>query len=109
MELNKPLPVHDQRQFMAEAEAAGVESIGPCPSHLGEAWIDIPLPDNHTNRTRVAWPRLSGKPPLQCPLVIYFSPTWPASHSRKIKEVTLDGMAWLLDLEWDKTQQDLPL
>lgn len=37
------------------------------------------------------------------------SPPWPASHTRKIKEATLDRMAWLLDLEWDRNQEDLPI
>ncbi|KAI1748575.1 alpha/beta-hydrolase [Xylaria castorea] len=60
--------VHERRLAMAEAEASGLEYIGPCPSHLGEAWIDIPLPDGQTNRTRVVWPRSSAP----CPLVIYF-------------------------------------
>ncbi|OTB07244.1 hypothetical protein M426DRAFT_318275 [Hypoxylon sp. CI-4A] len=32
----------------------------------------------------------------------------PAEDIRKLKEVTLDGMAWLLNLGWDKTQE-LPL
>lgn len=69
---DNPFSVHEQRQGMAEAEAAGLEYIGPCPSHLHETWIDIPLPNNQTNRTKVVWPRPSGKLPLQCPLVIYF-------------------------------------
>ena len=70
----KPLSTDEQRQGMAQAEAAGLEYIGPCPSHLCEAWIDIPLPDNQTNRTKLVWPKSSDseKPPLQCPLVIYF-------------------------------------
>ena len=38
----------------------------------------------------------------------WLSPPWPACHSRRIKEATLDGMAWLLDLQWDKNQ-DLPI
>lgn len=39
----------------------------------------------------------------------WVSPPWPASHSRKIKEITLDGMAWLLDQEWDKDLTELPV
>lgn len=72
MASDKPLSVHEQRQEMAKAEAAGLDYIGPCPSHLDEAWIDIPLPDKQMNRTKVVWPRPSGKLPLHCPLVIYF-------------------------------------
>lgn len=64
--------VREQRQGTAAAEAAGLEYIGPCPSHLQEAWIDIPLPHNQTNRTKLVWPRPSGSLHLQCPLVIYF-------------------------------------
>ena len=72
MASDKPFSVGEQRRGTAEAEAAGLEYIGPCPSHLKEAWIDIPLPNNQTNRTKVVWPRPSGNLPLQCPLVIYF-------------------------------------
>ena len=72
MASNKALSTHEQRQEMAKAEAAGLEYIGPCPSHLRETWIDIPLPNNQTNRTKVVWPSPSGKPPLRYPLVIYF-------------------------------------
>ncbi|KAI0453766.1 alpha/beta-hydrolase [Xylaria acuta] len=68
MAYSKPMSVEEQRIAMAQAEAAGLEQLGPCPSHLGEAWIDIPLPDGQTNRTRVVWPRSSAP----CPLVIYF-------------------------------------
>ncbi|KAI0467523.1 alpha/beta-hydrolase [Xylaria cf. heliscus] len=68
MPYSKPMSVEEQRVAMAQAEAAGLEQLGPCPSHLGEAWIDIPLPDGQTNRTRVVWPRKSAP----CPLVIYF-------------------------------------
>ena len=57
------MSVEEQRQAMADAEAAGLEYLGPCPSHLGEAWIDIPLPDNQTNRTKVVWPKSSEKMP----------------------------------------------
>ncbi|KAF6810103.1 alpha beta hydrolase fold-3 domain protein [Colletotrichum sojae] len=32
----------------------------------------------------------------------------PACHSRTIKEATLDGMAWLLGVEWDKERTELP-
>ncbi|KAI8948995.1 alpha/beta-hydrolase [Xylaria longipes] len=60
--------IQELRAAMAQTEAAGLEQLGPCPSHLGEAWIDIPLPDGQTNRTKVVWPRSS----VQCPLVIYF-------------------------------------
>lgn len=66
------MSVEEQRQFMAKAEVDGLDYLGPCPSHLGEAWIDIPLPNNQTNKTKIVWPRSSGKLPLQCPLVIYF-------------------------------------
>ncbi|OTB07243.1 hypothetical protein M426DRAFT_8971 [Hypoxylon sp. CI-4A] len=69
MTANKVMATDEQRQSMAVAEATGLESIGPCPSHLGEAWIDIPLPNNQTSRTKVVWPRSSGK---QCPLAVYF-------------------------------------
>ncbi|TRX90857.1 hypothetical protein FHL15_008261 [Xylaria flabelliformis] len=60
--------IQERRQVMAKAEAEGLEYIGPCPSHLGEAWIDIPLPDGQTNRTKVVWPKSSAP----CPLVIYY-------------------------------------
>lgn len=72
MAFNKPISVNEMRQGMAKAEAAGLDDIGPCPSHLDETWIDIPLPDNQTNRTKVVWPRPSGELRRQCPLVIYF-------------------------------------
>ncbi|KAI0382796.1 alpha/beta-hydrolase [Hypomontagnella monticulosa] len=72
MDSNKIMSVEEQRQFFAQAEADGLADLGPCPSHLDEAWIDIPLPDNQTNRTKVVWPKSSGKLPLQCPLVVYF-------------------------------------
>ncbi|KAF2971830.1 hypothetical protein GQX73_g1734 [Xylaria multiplex] len=67
-----PSSVKDQRQSTATAEAAGLEYIGPCPPHLDEEWVDIPLPDGQTNRTKVVWPRPSGEAPLECPLIIYF-------------------------------------
>lgn len=57
---------------MAKPEAAGLELLGPCPPHLGEAWIDTPLPDNRSNATKVVWPKSSDGLPLQCPSVIYF-------------------------------------
>ncbi|KAL2812325.1 alpha/beta-hydrolase [Aspergillus granulosus] len=63
-----------QRQAMASAEAAGLAQIGPCPSQLDEIWIDIPLPNSQTNRTKVVRPKPSGEQqqPLHCPLVIYY-------------------------------------
>ncbi|KAJ5172482.1 alpha/beta-hydrolase [Penicillium capsulatum] len=64
--------VLEQRQLMAECEAEGLELLGPCPPHLGETWIDIPLPNNQINRTKLVWPRSSGGLPIQCPLVTYF-------------------------------------
>ncbi|KAL4874559.1 alpha/beta-hydrolase [Aspergillus karnatakaensis] len=74
MPFNKILSTDEQRIMMAEAEAAGLEYIGPCPSHLSEAWIDIPLPDGKTNRTKLVWPKSSNTADahLHCPLVIYF-------------------------------------
>ncbi|KAI0874531.1 alpha/beta-hydrolase [Hypoxylon argillaceum] len=66
------MDVREQRRTLAEAETAGLEYIGPCPPHLGEAWIDVPLPDGQTNRTKVVWPRSLGELPLRCPLVVYF-------------------------------------
>lgn len=41
-------------------------------STLREAWIDIPLPYNQSNATKVVWPMSSSEPPLQWPLIIYF-------------------------------------
>ncbi|KAL3459660.1 alpha/beta-hydrolase [Aspergillus heterothallicus] len=69
-----PSSTQGQRQAMASAEAAGLAQLGPCPSHLHETWLDIPLPNNQTNRTRLVWPKSSAAPqaPLQCPLVIYY-------------------------------------
>ncbi|KAJ0344257.1 hypothetical protein COL154_010333 [Colletotrichum chrysophilum] len=66
--------VEDQRRGMAQAEAAGLELLGPCPPHLGEAWIDIPLPDGQVNRTKIVWPKpIEGQSlPLQTSLVVYF-------------------------------------
>ncbi|KAK2770044.1 alpha beta hydrolase fold-3 domain protein [Colletotrichum kahawae] len=32
----------------------------------------------------------------------------PECHSRKIKEVTLDGISWLLGVDWDRERSDLP-
>lgn len=72
MTATDPLFMHEQRSSMAKLEAAGLELLGPSPPHLGEAWIDIPLPNNQSNRTKIVWPRASDKTPLQCPLVIYF-------------------------------------
>ena len=53
---------------------AGLELLGPCPPHLGEAWIDIPLPDGQVNRTKVIWPKsIEGQSsPLEASLVVYF-------------------------------------
>ncbi|KAH8167937.1 hypothetical protein CIB48_g341 [Xylaria polymorpha] len=68
MSYSKPMSAEEQRVAMAQAEAAGLEELGPCPSHLGEAWIDIPLPDGQTNRTKIVWPKSS----TPSPLVIYF-------------------------------------
>ncbi|KAJ0423290.1 alpha/beta-hydrolase [Aspergillus carlsbadensis] len=66
----------EQRQAMATAEAAGLEQLGPCPPHLDETWIEIPLPNNQTNKTKVVWPKVAERqkqqPPLQCPLFIYY-------------------------------------
>ncbi|RWA11055.1 hypothetical protein EKO27_g4049 [Xylaria grammica] len=67
-----PTTLQQQREGMAAAIAAGTEQLGSCPPHLGEAWIDVPLPGNQTNRTKVVWPKSSGAPPLSCPLIIYF-------------------------------------
>lgn len=67
-----PLSLHEQRESMAKAEAAGLEYIGTCPSHLGEAWVEVPLPDGQTNRTKVVWPRLPKGQPQHCPLIVYF-------------------------------------
>ncbi|KAH0843002.1 hypothetical protein AYO21_03283 [Fonsecaea monophora] len=72
MASNKPLSVDEQRQAMAEAEAAGLEYIGPCPSHLREAWIDIPVAGTQANRTKVVWPNPPAKSPIQCPLIVFF-------------------------------------
>lgn len=61
-----------QRDYMREAERSGLDYIGPCPAHLAEAWIEIPLPDGRTNRTRVVWPRSSHAPGSKnCPLIVY--------------------------------------
>ncbi|KAI0412242.1 alpha/beta-hydrolase [Xylaria grammica] len=67
-----PTTLQQQREGMAAAIAGGLEQLGPCPPHLGEAWIDVPLPGNQTNRTKVVWPKSSGASPLNCPLIIYF-------------------------------------
>ncbi|PLB54891.1 alpha/beta-hydrolase [Aspergillus steynii IBT 23096] len=72
MASSEPPFMHEQRSEMAKLEAAGLELLGPCPPHLGEASIDIPLPDNQSNATKVVWPRLSDELPIRCPLVIYF-------------------------------------
>ena len=64
--------MHEQRSEMAKFETAGLEILGPCPPHLGEAWINIPLPDNQSNETKVVWPRSSDGLLRRCPLVIYF-------------------------------------
>ncbi|KAJ5171299.1 alpha/beta-hydrolase [Penicillium coprophilum] len=72
MTSSEPLFMHEQRSSMVKLEAAGLELLGPCPPHLGEAWVDIPLPNNRSNRTKIVWPRPSDGLPLQCPLVIYF-------------------------------------
>ncbi|RFU76396.1 alpha beta hydrolase fold-3 domain-containing [Trichoderma arundinaceum] len=37
----------------------------------------------------------------------WVSPLWPDSHSRLIKETTMNGMSWLLGREWNK-EVDLP-
>ncbi|KAI0100809.1 alpha/beta-hydrolase [Nemania sp. FL0031] len=67
-----PASVHEQRQGMATAIVEGLEYIGPCPPQLSEAWIDVPLSNGQTNRTKVVWPKSSGDQPLHCPLVVYF-------------------------------------
>ncbi|KAI1125972.1 alpha/beta-hydrolase [Nemania abortiva] len=67
-----PASVQAQREGMEKAIVEGLEYIGPCPPQLGETWIDIPLPDGQTNPTKVVWPKSSGEPPLQCPLIVYF-------------------------------------
>lgn len=68
---DKPMSIEEQRLLMAQGEADGLEHLGPCPPHLVEAWIDVPLSDNRTNRTKVVWPKSTGNL-SQCPLVIYF-------------------------------------
>lgn len=64
--------IEEQRHYMAQAEAEGLELIGPCPSNLCETWIDIPLPDSRTNRTKVVWPKPSKGHHIQCSLIVYF-------------------------------------
>ncbi|KAH8802741.1 Alpha/Beta hydrolase protein [Xylogone sp. PMI_703] len=39
--------------------------------------------------------------------VAWVSPLWPASHSRLIKETTMNGMSWLLGREWNQ-ETELP-
>jgi acetyl esterase/lipase len=65
--------VNEQRQALAAAEATGLEQLGPCPTHLDETWIEIPVLNSQTNKTKVVWPKPSEKQQqLQCPLVIYY-------------------------------------
>ncbi|KAL2825688.1 alpha/beta-hydrolase [Aspergillus pseudoustus] len=68
--------VEIQRQAIASAEAAGLAQLGPCPPHLDETWLDIPLPhttSNETNRTKIIWPKAPpGGEQRQCPLVVYY-------------------------------------
>ncbi|KAL2859223.1 alpha/beta-hydrolase [Aspergillus pseudodeflectus] len=67
--------LNEQRLAVASAEASGLDRLGPCPPHLDETWIEIPLPNNQTNKTKVVWPKALEKQkqrPLQCPLLIYY-------------------------------------
>ncbi|CAH0054970.1 unnamed protein product [Clonostachys solani] len=65
------ISVEERREQMALAEADGVQYIGRCPDDLDEKWIDVPLPDGQTNRTKVVWPKSSAANPLRCPLIVY--------------------------------------
>ncbi|OTA95608.1 hypothetical protein M434DRAFT_393662 [Hypoxylon sp. CO27-5] len=62
--------VEVMRAQLVDAEAAGVEEMGPCPDDLDEAWIDIELKDGWKSRTKVVWPKSSS--PQNFPLVVYF-------------------------------------
>ncbi|KAJ4020326.1 hypothetical protein NW761_015113 [Fusarium oxysporum] len=66
-----PTIVEDQRSYMRQFEDAGLEFIGPCPTHLNEATLDIPLSNGRMNRIKVVWPKSKGST-CQCPLIIYF-------------------------------------
>ncbi|KAI1212030.1 alpha/beta-hydrolase [Annulohypoxylon truncatum] len=66
------ISIETQRQSMAQGEAEGLKLLGPCPSHLSEAWIDILLPGGRTNRTRVVWPKPAEGDRRTCSLIVYF-------------------------------------
>ncbi|KAI0203598.1 alpha/beta-hydrolase [Astrocystis sublimbata] len=66
------LSADQQRQFMIQAEATGLEDIGPCPPHLGEAWVEIPLPDGQVNKTKIVWPRSPSSASAPRPLVVFY-------------------------------------
>ncbi|KAL1857529.1 hypothetical protein Daus18300_010287 [Diaporthe australafricana] len=65
------LPVSDdaeelaqRREGMSKLNQAGLNVLGPCPPHLAETTIEIPLPDGTTSRTiitRPAGPAPGGK------------------------------------------------
>ncbi|KAL4960733.1 alpha/beta-hydrolase [Aspergillus stella-maris] len=66
--------MHEQHLAMLKYEAAGLEILGPCPPHLHETSITIPLTANRSNTTKIIFPRPSPEQhkPLHCPLIIYF-------------------------------------
>lgn len=83
---------------MAALETEGIQYIGQCPPHLGETYIDIPLPGGGTNRTMVVWPKASsGSKPLdQCPLIVHFHGGGFATCSPGLMGAPARGIAAML-------------
>lgn len=50
----------------------GLEALGPCPPHLKETTIQVPLPDGTTQRTVVFWPANTTKDTKNLPLIVFF-------------------------------------
>lgn len=62
----------EQRRRMLEWTEQDLEILGPCPAHLSQDTIEVPLPDGTTYRTIIVRPTSATNDTKKCPLVILF-------------------------------------
>lgn len=60
------------RKAMDTFTEAGLNVLGPCPAHLRETTIRVPLPDGTSQRTVIFWPVNSTNNTKKLPLIVYF-------------------------------------
>ncbi|KAF3768121.1 hypothetical protein M406DRAFT_70217 [Cryphonectria parasitica EP155] len=64
--------VAESRQFMQKWTEEGLTILGPCPPHLKQDTIKVPLPDGTTSRSIVVWPADTTNDTRKRPLVVVF-------------------------------------